>query len=157
MKRSLYLLLLLISVFTCCVSADNTCDSHGFSQTLNGPKGLTWKAYSSCDASSNHYHVIALNNISDAFVSEPAGYRVPTIKELITLAEYDGINLPMVDSWLVGAGYLISSTYGTTSSGVKTLMVLDTISKAVVELPMSDTGGAYYLLAVHKEGEVISN
>jgi hypothetical protein len=92
--------------------------------------------------------VIALTTIAEAFTIEPVGYRVPTIKELITIAEYDGVNLPTVDTWLVGAGYLLSSTYGSTSAGIKTLMVLDAVTKAVVELPMSDTGGLYYLLAV---------
>lgn len=157
MKNLMHLILLALIFLPLSARADNSCDSNGFSQTLEGHKGLYWKAHSTCDSVSNHYHVIALTNITDAFTSEPTGYRVPTIKELITLAEYDGVNLPTVDSWLVGAGYLLSSTYGTTTSGIKTLMVLDAATKAVVELPMTDTGGLYYLLAVHKTGEVINN
>lgn len=157
MRKSLHTLLVLLLLLSGLARADNTCDSHGFSQTLSGPGGLSWKAYSTCDTASNHYHVIALSTIAEAFTIEPAGYRVPTIKELITIAEYDGVDLPTVDTWLVGAGYLLSSTYGSTNAGIKTLMVLDAVTKAVVELPMTDTGGLYYLLAVHKVGEVISN
>jgi hypothetical protein len=147
-------LLLLTSMH---ILAEDLCTGSSNAQACEGPYGLVWKAYSTFDSSSSHYHVIALTSIADAYANEPTGYRVPTIKELVTIAEYDGASFPTIDSWLIGAGFLLSSTYGSTSAGIKTVMALDAVTKDVVELSMTGSSGPYYLLAVHKAGEVISN
>jgi hypothetical protein len=142
------------------VFAEDPCSGTSNTQACAGPKGLVWKGHSTLDEDgSGVYHLIALEPITEVYVNEPSGYRVPTIKELITIAEYDGVDLPTIDSWLSGGdeGYLISSTYGSTESGIKKIMVIDTSTKAVVELPITDSGGAYYLIGVHIVGEVINN
>jgi hypothetical protein len=139
------------------VFAEDPCSGTSNTQACAGPKELVWKGHSILDSGSGHYHLIALAAITDVYSNEPSGYRVPTIKELVTIAEYDSVDLPTIDSWLSGGGYLISSTYGSTDNGIKKIMVLDVVTKAVVELPITDSGGAYYLLGVHAVGESISN
>jgi hypothetical protein len=57
------------------------------------------------------------------------------------------MTLPVIESWITGSGYLLSSTYGTTSSGVKTIMAIDLSNKEVVELSLSGAD-SYYLAGV---------
>jgi hypothetical protein len=145
------------------VFAEDPCSGTSNTQACAGPKGLVWKGYSTLDEDgSGDYHLSVLAMITEVYSNEPSGYRVPTIKELITIAEYDGVDLPTIDSWLsglgAGGGYLISSTYGSTdNNGIKKIMVIDTSTKAVVELPITHSGGDYYLIGVHIVGEVINN
>lgn len=118
-------------------------------ETCEGPYDLIWKPYNTFDSVSSHFHVIALTDIAEAFTVEPAGFRVPTIKELITIVGLDGVSYPTVDSWLLGNGYLISSTPGGESGGVKKIMAIEVASKAIVELPMIRASAeVYYLLSV---------
>lgn len=124
------------------------CEADTLQQACEGPYGLSWKAYSSCDASSKHFHFDALADIPTLLNTDIGdGYRHPTIKELITIMGYNGTALPVVESWITGSGYLLSSTYGTTSSGIKTIMAVDISSREVVGLSLtgSDT---YYLAGV---------
>lgn len=131
------------------VQAESSCTGTTNPQACEGPYGLTWSPYSAFDDGSGHYHVIALTDIAAAFSKEPVGYRVPTIKELITIMGLDGTSYPTVDSWLINNGYLISSTSGSGSGGFNNIMAIDAVTKAVVELPMIGSGGElYYLIAV---------
>lgn len=117
-------------------------------QSCDGPYGLTWKGYTSCDVPSQHFHFDAIADIPTLLATDIGDdFRAPTIKELITVLGYNGTTLPIVESWLVASGYLVSSTYGTTTLGVKTVMAVDLATREVVELPLmgSDT---YYLMAV---------
>lgn len=133
------------------------CSGSSNEQACVGLYQLSWKGYSAYDAASDHYHLIALTNIADVFTNEPTGYRVPTIKELLTLMRHDGQTFATVNSWLVGSGYLISSTHGASVAGVYKIMAIDIETKEVVALDLNSTGSSYYLIATHRAGEVVNN
>ncbi len=161
MKYSIKRSRLLISIFLVLCAplavAIELCTGTSNNQECEGPYQLAWKGHSAYDAPSTHYHLIAFTTIADVFTSEPTGYRVPTIKELITIMGFDGQTFPTIDSWLIGSGYFISSTYGSSAAGVHKIMAIDIITKEVVPLQMSATGDSYYLIATHRAGEIINN
>ncbi len=156
-KRSGLLISILFILWAPLAAAIELCTGDSNDQECVGPYQLSWKGHSAYDASSTHYHLIALATIADAFTSEPTGYRVPTIKELITIMGFDGQTFPTVDSWLIGDGYFISSTYGSSVAGIHKIMAIDISTKEIVPLEMSATGDSYYLIATHRAGEIINN
>lgn len=156
MNRLLAQLLFLLFIAAHALALE-PCTGSSNEQACVGLYQQSWKGYSAYDATSDHYHLIALTNITDAFANEPTGYRVPTIKELITLMRHDGQIFPTVNSWLVGSGYLISSTHGASIAGVHKIMAVDIETKEVVALDLSSAGSAYYLIATHRAGEVVNN
>ena len=136
------------SLDACSEATIKDCETDTIQQACDGPYGLSWKAYSSCDSSSKHFHFDALADIPTLLNTDIGdGYRHPTIKELITIMGYNGTAFPVVESWITGSGYLLSSTYGTTSSGIKTIMAIDISSREVVELLLSGSDN-YYLAGV---------
>lgn len=136
------------SLDLCSESTIKDCETDTIQQACDGPYALTWKAYSSCDSTSKHFHFDAIADIPTLLNTDLGdGYRTPTIKELVTIMGYGGMTLPVIESWITGSGYLLSSTYGTTSSGVKTIMAIDLSNKEVVELSLSGTD-SYYLAGV---------
>lgn len=149
--------LIFLILSTAHVFALEPCSGSSNDQACIGLYQQSWKGYSTYDAASGYYHLIAMTNIADAFANEPTGYRVPTIKELITLMRHDGHVFPTVNSWLVGSGYLISSTHGASITGTYKIMAMDVETKSVVALDLNSTSSAYYLIATHREGEVINN
>jgi hypothetical protein len=129
--------------------AHDSCSGGTNAEVCDGPYNLIWKPYNAFDASSGHFHVVALTNIAEAFSVELGTYRVPTIKELVTIMGLGSTSFPTVDSWLLSAGYLISSTPGAERGGVREIMAIDVATRAVIALPMIGSGGEqYYLLSV---------
>lgn len=154
MNKSVITLLFSLASFqlhaldACSESTIKDCEVDTIQQSCDGPYSLTWKGHSSCDSTSKHFHFDAIADIPTLLDTDIGdGYRTPTIKELITIMGYDGNTLPVVESWIVANGYLLSSTYGTTTSGVKTIMAIDLSNREVVELSLAGTD-TYYLLGV---------